>query len=48
MEITGTVEDPEGGHSRVTAAGASYEEARLALEAMIPEGNRLIVIRTTL
>ncbi|NSX37183.1 hypothetical protein HTS88_12315 [Pseudarthrobacter oxydans] len=46
MEITGTVEDPDGGHSRVTAQGSSYEEAKAALDAAVPEGHKLIVIRT--
>lgn len=46
MEITGTVEDPTGQQNRITAVGESYEEARAALDATIPEGHRLIVIRT--
>lgn len=46
MEITGTVEDPDGGQNRITAEGGNYEEARAALDAKIPEGHRLIVIRT--
>ncbi|WP_193343082.1 hypothetical protein [Pseudarthrobacter sp. AB1] len=46
MEITGTIEDADGGHTRVTAQGATYEEAKAALEALVPEGHKLIVIRT--
>jgi hypothetical protein len=46
VEITGTIEDPEGGQSRVSASGNTYEEAKAALEAMVPEGHKLIVIRT--
>ncbi|MET3142520.1 UNVERIFIED_ORG: hypothetical protein ABIB13_002237 [Arthrobacter sp. UYEF2] len=46
MEITGTIEDSCGVHTRVTALGATYEEAKTALEALVPEGHQLIVIRT--
>ncbi|MET4144326.1 hypothetical protein [Arthrobacter sp. UYCo732] len=46
MEITGTIEDPDGGHSRVSTHGNTYEEAKAALEALVPEGHKLIVIRT--
>jgi hypothetical protein len=46
VEISGTIEDPDGGHSRVSAAGDPYKEAKTALEALIPEGYKLIVIRT--
>lgn len=46
MEITGTIEDPDGGHERISASGDSYEQAKAALEEAIPEGHRLIAIRT--
>lgn len=46
MEITGTIEAPDGRTDHITAQGASYEEAKVALEAAVPEGTTLIVIRT--
>lgn len=46
MKITGTVEDPSGAHERVDAEGTTYEQARQALDAMVPEGHKLIAIRT--
>ncbi|GAA1117572.1 hypothetical protein GCM10009582_13500 [Arthrobacter flavus] len=49
VELTGTVRG--GGEtetSRITASGATYDEAREALEALIPEGSALIAIRTDL
>lgn len=45
MEITGTIEDQDGNYTRVSAAGETYEQAKAALESMIPEGHKLIVIR---
>lgn len=44
VEITGTIEAPDGSHNHVTAQGRTYEEAEL--DAMVPEGHKLIVIRT--
>jgi hypothetical protein len=44
--ISGTIEAEDGGQSRVSATGGSYEQAKAAWEAMIPEGHKLIVIRT--
>ena len=46
MEITGTIEAPDGTQDRITVQGSSYEEAKAALEAAVPEGHKLIVIRT--
>lgn len=46
MEISGTLEGPDGGYSHVKAQAATYEEAKTVLEAMVPEGHKLIVIRT--
>jgi hypothetical protein len=46
VEITGIIEDPDGGQSRLTAPGNTYEDAKVALKAMVPEGHKLIVIRT--
>ena len=44
--MTGTIEDPNGAQDRVTVQGSSYEEAKAALEAAVPDGHKLIVIRT--
>jgi hypothetical protein len=46
VKITGTIEDPSGKHERVDAEGATYEQARQALDAIVPEGQKLIAIRT--
>jgi hypothetical protein len=46
VEITGTIEAPDGRTDHIIAQGASYEEAKVALEAAVPEGTKLIVIRT--
>ena len=46
MEITGTIEDPDGATERITARGDTYEQAKASLEAAVPEGHKLIVIRT--
>ncbi|MDR6508111.1 hypothetical protein [Arthrobacter oryzae] len=46
MKITGTIEDPSGAHERVDAEGASYVQARQAPDAKVPEGHKLIAIRT--
>jgi hypothetical protein len=47
VKITGTIEDPAGAHERIDAEGATYEQARQALDAMVPEGHKLIAIRTS-
>lgn len=36
---------PDGSTDRLTAQGNTYEEAKAALEAAIPEGTTLMVIR---
>ncbi|WP_426990759.1 hypothetical protein [Pseudarthrobacter sp. Y6] len=46
VKITGTIEDPSGEHERIDAEGATYEQARQALAAKVPEGHKLIAIRT--
>ncbi|MFF1831131.1 hypothetical protein [Paenarthrobacter sp. NPDC058040] len=46
MEVILTVEDPAGATSHVTAEAATYEDAKAAAEAKIPEGSKAIVIRT--
>jgi hypothetical protein len=47
VKITGTIEDPSGAHERIDAEGATYEQARQALDAKVPEGHKLIAIRTS-
>lgn len=46
MEITGTIRTPGAETSRISASGATYDEARAALDAAIPEGAQLLAIRT--
>lgn len=45
-KITGTFEDPSGSHERIDAEGATYEQARRAVNANMPEGHNLIAIRS--
>jgi hypothetical protein len=37
---------PDGNTDHITAHGGPFEEAKAALEAAVPEGAKLIVIRT--
>ncbi|MET3176045.1 UNVERIFIED_ORG: hypothetical protein ABIB52_003918 [Arthrobacter sp. UYCu721] len=46
MEITGTIQMADGSTDRITVQGDNYENAKAALEAAIPEGTKLIAIRT--
>lgn len=46
MEITGTIQAPDGSYERVSVQGESYEDAREVLNGKIPEGHKLLVIRT--
>ena len=46
MEITGTIQMPDGSTDHISAQGDTYEDAKAALEAALPEGTKLIVIRT--
>ena len=46
MEITGTIEAPDGSYERVSVQGETYEDARESLTAKIPEGHKLLAIRT--
>ena len=46
MEITGTIQMADGSTDHISAQGDSYENAKAALEAAIPEGTKLIAIRT--
>lgn len=45
MQITGTIQLPDGSTDHITAQGDTYEHAKQALQALIPEGHKLIVIR---
>ncbi|WP_458117287.1 hypothetical protein [Arthrobacter sp. D2-10] len=47
MELTGTIRTRGTAEtSHVTATGATYDETRASLYAVVPEGAQLIVIRT--
>ncbi|MGO4188560.1 hypothetical protein [Pseudarthrobacter sp. TAF60_1] len=46
MEVTGTIQSTDGSIDHITAHGKDYETAKAALEAAIPEGTKLITIRT--
>ena len=46
MEITGTIQAPDGSFERVSVQGATYEDARKVLNEKIPEGHKLLAIRT--
>jgi hypothetical protein len=46
VEITGTIQMPDGSTDHISARGDTYEDAKAALEAALPEGTKLIVIRT--
>lgn len=45
MELTGTIEAPDGSQDHITAAGDTYDAALTTLRERVPEGHRLIVIR---
>ncbi|MGP0224065.1 hypothetical protein [Paenarthrobacter sp. NCHU4564] len=45
--MTLTVEAGNGELSQVEAEGPTYEEAKAAAEALIPEGSKAIAIRTS-
>ena len=46
MILTGTISTPDHQHDHISAEGNTYDEARAALDALVPEGQQLIVIRT--
>ncbi|MGM7776158.1 hypothetical protein ACSVHC_09085 [Arthrobacter sp. KNU-44] len=46
MDITCTIEAPDGSFSHVTETAASYEEALAAARAQMLKGSRMIAIRT--
>lgn len=45
VKLTLTVEAADGKHSYVDGEGETYDEAKAAAEALIPEGSKAIVIR---
>lgn len=45
MEVELTIENPDGGQSRVSASGATYEDALAKATDLVPDGCRRIVIR---
>lgn len=47
VKVTLTVEAGNGERSHVEAEGQTYEEAKAAVERLIPEGSKAIVIRTS-
>lgn len=47
MKVTLTVEAGNGELSYVDAEGETYEDAKAAAEALIPEGSKAIAIRTS-
>jgi len=46
VELTGTIQLADGSTDHISVHGESYETAKAALEAAIPEGTKLIAIRT--
>jgi hypothetical protein len=46
VEITGTIQALDGSTERVSVQGATYEDAREVLNEKIPEGHKLLAIRT--
>lgn len=46
MILTGTISTADNQRDHISAEGNTYDEARAALDALLTEGQRLIVIRT--
>ncbi|UKA59137.1 hypothetical protein [Arthrobacter sp. FW306-2-2C-D06B] len=46
MEVTCTIEAPDGGFSYVTETASTYDEGLNAARAKVPDGSRMIAIRT--
>jgi hypothetical protein len=46
LEITGTIQAPDGTYERVSVQRETYEDAREALNEKIPEGHKLLAIHT--
>lgn len=46
MIVTGTIINADGNSEYIVAEGNTYPEARANLDALLTEGQKLIVIRT--
>jgi hypothetical protein len=46
VELIGTIQMADGSIDYVTVQGEGYDNAKAALEAALPEGTKLIAIRT--
>lgn len=46
MILTGTVTTADNQYDYISAEGTTYQEARAKLDALVTEGQKLIVIRT--
>lgn len=46
VEISGTIQAPDGSYERVSVQGETYEAAREVLIEKLPEEHKLLVIRT--
>lgn len=46
MILTGTVTTSDDNYDHISAEGATYEEARAKLDALLADNQKLIVIRT--
>ena len=46
MIVTGTITNPDGSQFHLDAEGATYEETLENLNALLEEGQKLLVIRT--
>jgi hypothetical protein len=43
--LTGTISNPDGSYNHIEAEGATYEDARENLYALLEDGQNLIAIR---
>lgn len=46
MELVGTVKLPDGSTEHLTVQGNTYDDAKKVLDDSLPEGTKLIAIRT--
>ncbi|XAS74799.1 hypothetical protein VUN82_09390 [Micrococcaceae bacterium Sec5.1] len=47
MMVTLTIEAPDGTPDHVSAEGRTHDEAKATAEALVPEGFKILVIRTS-
>ncbi|MHA7297695.1 hypothetical protein [Pseudarthrobacter sp. MDT3-1] len=45
MDLTGTIQLADGSTDHISVQGDSYDNAKAALKAAVPEGAKLIAIR---